>query len=79
MGIVRSREEQLEALKKASSAFASIAFSSAYCSQLDPEFKDIIDFEEFNDVFKKLSLWSVEFENKLIEVELKKTLISRLV
>jgi hypothetical protein len=74
MSIVRSREEQLEALKKASSAFASIALSSAYCSQHDPEFRDIIDFKEFNEVFSKLTHWSIEFEKKLIEVELKKDL-----
>jgi hypothetical protein len=44
-GIVRTRKDELEALQDANSALSRIMLSSAYNSHLDPEFKDIIDFE----------------------------------
>lgn len=65
MDIVRTREDNLDRLNKASEALSTIMFSSAYNSFIDPDFKDIIDFEEFSEVFDKLMDWTMEYENKL--------------
>jgi hypothetical protein len=65
MDIVRSRQDNADRLSTASKALSTIMFSSAYNSFIDPEFKDVIDFEEFSEVFDKLMDWSMEYENKL--------------
>ena len=67
--IVRSREEQLEALKDSCEAIGRIQFSSAYNSHHDPEFKDIIDFDELCEVHKKLAMWAHNWEEKLKEIK----------
>lgn len=67
--IVRSREEQLEALDEALKALGRISFSSAYSSYHDSEFKDIIDFDEFCEVHNKLSNWAYLWGNKLKEIK----------
>jgi len=64
-GLVYTREDHADRLKKASDALANIMFSSAYNAFIDPEFKDISDFDEFSDVFNKLRKWSIEYENRL--------------
>jgi hypothetical protein len=66
--IVRSREDQLKALKNATSLLGDITFSSAYCSHYDPEFKDIIAIDEFFELHKKLANWTHLWEKKLEEI-----------
>ena len=67
--IVRTREEELERLKTACKAMTEIMISSAYNSHLDPEFKDIIDFDEFIKIHGKLLKWMKDFEKKLEEIK----------
>ena len=64
-GIVRTREDQAEALKDAFMALSRIMLSSAYNSHYDPEFKEIIDFEEFVKVNEKIAEWHMKFEDKM--------------
>lgn len=70
-GIVTTREEEADALRGAHGQLARMAYSSAYNSHLDPDFKDIIDFDEFCDVFSKIGNWSVKFEERLAELKKK--------
>jgi hypothetical protein len=67
--IVRNREDQLEALNEAVVAIGRIQFSSAYNSHHDPEFKDIIDFDELCEVHNKLGTWLHNWEKKLKEIQ----------
>jgi hypothetical protein len=67
--IIRSREEQLEALNEAVVAIGRIQYSSAYSSHHDPDFKDIIDFDELCEVHSKLGTWLHEWEKKLNEIK----------
>ena len=67
--IVHSPEDSADALKESSAALASIAFSSAYCPMIDPDFNDIIPFAEFTEVFHKVYEWSVKFEERLKEIK----------
>lgn len=68
-GIVRSAEDEADRLNQAFHALSDIMYSSAYCSHGDPDFGDIMDFEEFCEVHKKLGNWSIKFEEKLKELE----------
>ena len=69
--LVRSREDQLQMLSDAASALSGIQLSSCYNSHLDPEFKDIIDFEEICDVYSKLVDWKIKFEKRLKIINIK--------
>lgn len=64
--IVRTREEELERLKTACKAMTEIMISN---SHLDPDFKDIIDFDEFIKIHGELLKWMKGFEKKLEEVK----------
>lgn len=65
MAIVRNREDQSKALRDAFNALGTIMLSSAYSTHHDPEFKDMINFEEFCEVFHKIADWSIKFDEKL--------------
>lgn len=65
--IVRNREDELKALEDSVNAISRIMLSSAYNSHLDPDFKDIIDFNEFHEIYTKLSSWRINFEKRMNE------------
>lgn len=68
-GLVKSPQDQNDALKEAAGALASIALSSAYCAACDKRFNDIIPFIEFHEVFDKITTWSMQFDERLKEIE----------
>lgn len=69
MSIVRSREDELDRLEKAHSALSDIALSSAYSSHHDTLVNDIINFDEFIEVYEKISKWSTEFRKRVDDIE----------
>lgn len=69
--IVRNRKDQEDALRTASTSLGRISFSSAYNSHHDPEFKDIIDFDELHKIQMKISNWLNSWEKRLKEIEMK--------
>jgi len=58
--LVKSAKHFQEKLKKASSSLADIILSNEYIFWVDDKVKDIIEFEEFEEMFFKLQDWNLK-------------------
>ena len=63
--IIRSEEELNNTLNEATNSINNIMLSSEANPWLLADFNDVIDFEEFSDVWDKLNTWSKDFKNRL--------------